>query len=706
MVSRLGLRLEARSAGSHDRGRTRTDVDVARQASRRARLRSLAAGAAKVGLVAFVLALPQAAAAAWTRVSAHPSSVQPFVACAPSGGHNQCRLIEDPTRGIARRGPVREGAITTAPEQQVSPALQGSGIEGGYSPEDLRGAYGLGSASAGSGQTVAVVDAFDDPNGESDLGAYRSQYGIAPCTAGNGCFRKVDQTGGSAYPQANSSWTGEISLDLDMVSAICPNCHILLVEATTNQSNDFAAAEDEAVALGATEISNSFGNSTPSEPPELTRAYDHRGIPITAAGGDSAYGVGSPASNPHVIAVGGTSLVRASDARGWSESAWSGTGSGCSAEAKPAWQTDSACSFRTTNDVAAVADVNTPVSFYDSYQTSGSWHLGGGTSVAAPIVAAAMALADPYTRSFDGAQALYLEAAANGTAALDDVITGSNGACGTYLCEAGVGYDGPTGLGSLSGAPTVSPSQVHPPAAQTQAASEVTQTSATLNATVNPNGGPIGRCAFYFGSSNAFTPCASLPGGGSSPVAVSAHLAGLLPATTYYFRIVASNLSGTASGAIFAFTTQGSQQGSPAVLPARPGPSSPAPHAKAAVPAAALVAAALVANPAGAVTVKVSCPAGESFCAGTITLRTLGAVRVRVAARRYIRRTLTLAVGSFRVAGGRSVAVVLHLSRSARALLARLHLVRALATVVARDAARASHTGRWVVTVRRRGLRG
>jgi hypothetical protein len=222
-----------------------------------------------------VLPLPRVAEAAWTRVSVHASSFQPYFACAPRVGHRQCELIEDPTRGAAVRGPVREGAVTTGPEQQVSPALQGTGIEGGYSPADLRAAYGLPSTSAGSGQTVAVVDAFDDPNAESDLRVYRAQYGIASCTASDGCFRKVDQSGGSAYPEANAGWADEISLDLDMVSAICPNCRILLVEAKSNDAFDLAAAENEAVTLGATEVSNSFGGPAPSEPPQLAAAYDH-----------------------------------------------------------------------------------------------------------------------------------------------------------------------------------------------------------------------------------------------------------------------------------------------------------------------------------------------------------------------------------------------------------------------------------------------
>jgi subtilase family serine protease len=304
--------------------------------STRRTLQSLAAGIALAGAV-----LPQGASAQWTRVSASRSASEPYFAC-PGGGRSlACQLISDPTRGTGRRGAMREGAITTGPEQEVSPALHGSGVEGGYSPQDLRRAYALPSEIAGAGQTVAIVDAFDDPNAEADMNHYRSEYGIASCTASSGCFRKADQNGGTSYPQPDAGWAGEISLDLDMASAVCPKCHILLVEANTNFASDFAAAENEAAALGATEISNSFGGEAPVMPAQIASAYNHPGIAIAAAGGDHGYGVSVPAASPHVTAVGGTSLVPATSSRGWSESVWYGvqegvvwgTGSGCSEEA-------------------------------------------------------------------------------------------------------------------------------------------------------------------------------------------------------------------------------------------------------------------------------------------------------------------------------------------------------------------------------------
>jgi hypothetical protein len=445
----------------------------------------------------------------------------------------------------------------------VSPSYSGSGVGGGYAPADLRSAYNLPSASAGSGQTVAIVDAYDDPNAESDLATYRSRYGFSACTTANACFRKVNQSGGTTYPSPNAGWAVEISLDLDMVAAACPNCHILLVEASSNSYSNLFTAEEEAATLGATEISNSWGGEEFSEETSYDSYFHHAGVPITVSAGDSGYEVEYPAASQYVIAVGGTRLTQASNLRGWSETAWSGTGSGCSAyEPKPAWQTDTGCANRTNTDVAAVASPETPVSVADSYKLprefskpEPGWTLVAGTSVSSPLVAGTMALANAYTRSFGGADALYREAAQNGTGVLDDVVSGSNGSCGNYLCNAGPGYDGPTGLGSPYGAPVVLPNA---PAVETKAASSVTQTTATLNATVNPNGGEVSKCELEYGTSKAYgasAPCTPAPGSGESPVAVSASLTGLAANTEYHFRISATNPGGTSKGSDLTFNT-------------------------------------------------------------------------------------------------------------------------------------------------------
>jgi subtilase family serine protease len=317
----------------------------------------------------------------------------------------------------------------------------------GYGPADLQSAYALPSASAGAGNVFAIVDAYDDPTAEADLGTYRSTYGLSSCTTANGCFRKVGQTGTSALPRANGGWAQEISLDLDMASAVCPNCKILLVEANSNAFTDLAAAEDTAARLGASVISNSYGGSEFSA--ESTATYNghfnHPGIPITVSSGDAGYGVEFPAASQYVTAVGGTSLTRAGSA--FTERAWSGAGSGCSAYiAKPSWQTDGGCARRTVADVSAVADPNTGVAVYDSYKYRGAagWMVFGGTSASAPIVAGVYALAG------DAAAASYPYSHTSG---LHDVTTGSNGTCSVaYLCTAGPGFDGPTGLGTPNGA--------------------------------------------------------------------------------------------------------------------------------------------------------------------------------------------------------------------------------------------------------------
>ncbi len=321
----------------------------------------------------------------------------------------------------------------------------------GYGPADLQSAYNLGAASsAGTGQTIAIVDAYDDPNAEADLATYRSQYGLAPCTTANGCFRKVDQSGGTSYPVGNASWGQEISLDVQMASAICPNCRILLVEAASSSFANLSTGVDRAALLGATQISNSYGGSEYSSEVTDQSHYNHPGIDITVSSGDNGYGVEFPASSSYVTAVGGTSLTRATNARGWSESAWSGAGSGCSAYiAKPSWQSDTGCSRRTVADISAVADPNTGVAVYDTYGSSG-WLVFGGTSVAAPIVAGVDALAGGRAQGTTYGSYPYSH-----TSDFFDVVSGSNGSCGaSYLCTGAPNYDGPTGIGTPNGTGT------------------------------------------------------------------------------------------------------------------------------------------------------------------------------------------------------------------------------------------------------------
>ncbi|MEU5420205.1 putative Ig domain-containing protein [Streptomyces sp. NPDC020667] len=333
--------------------------------------------------------------------------------------------------------------------QGISPGIMPSG----YGPADLSSAYAL-PAGAGSGATVAIVDAYDDPNAESDLAAYRSQYGLPACTTANGCFKKADQNGGTSYPTADSGWAGEISLDVDMVSAVCPQCHILLVEANSANMDDLGAAVNRAVTMGAKYVSNSYGGSEDATDPTSDSSYfDHPGVAITVSSGDSGFGVEYPAASRFVTSVGGTSLSRSGNARGWTESVWGssaggqGAGSGCSAyDAKPAWQHDSGCAKRTVADVSAVADPATGLAVYDTYQAAG-WNVYGGTSASSPIIAAVYALAGTPAAGSYPASYPYAH-----PSALNDVTSGANGSCSpSYLCTAGTGYDGPTGLGTPNG---------------------------------------------------------------------------------------------------------------------------------------------------------------------------------------------------------------------------------------------------------------
>ncbi|GAA4636738.1 hypothetical protein GCM10023196_087670 [Actinoallomurus vinaceus] len=399
----------------------------------------------RIGLTLMAaLALP--AALLTTTAPAHastaPSAARP-AAAAPHLSAPVKRACAAPTRA-GRMACLSLVRTDVTARKGIQPNLAPSG----FGPSDLQSAYALSSSSAGSGQTVAIVDAYDDPNAESDLGTYRSQYGLSACTTANGCFKKVNENGGSSLPTADSGWAEEESLDLDMVSAVCPNCHILLVEASQPSTDDLGTAVNTAVSLGAKYVSNSYGGSEDSSDTSTDTTYfNHPGVAITVSSGDSGYGVEYPAASQYVTAVGGTSLSRASNTRGWSESAWSGAGSGCSSyDPKPSWQKDSGCSRRSVADVSAVADPNTGLAVYDTYGTGG-WLVVGGTSASSPIIAGVYALAGPPASGAYPASYPYAH-----TGNLNDVTSGSNGSCSpSYLCTAGSGYDGPTGLGTPNG---------------------------------------------------------------------------------------------------------------------------------------------------------------------------------------------------------------------------------------------------------------
>ncbi len=368
--------------------------------------------------------------------------------------------------GLAQPDPVgRLFGLSHLPVCPVAPAgtvrcnadvvVDGSGkplattsYQSGYAPADLASAYGNtlpspGTAWSWNGETVAIVDAYSNPNDVSDLAAYRSQFGLPACTIASGCFTEVNENGqASPLPAGNTSWGDEISLDLDMVSANCPMCKILMVDGSSTSLTDLGTAVNAAALMKVKAISNSYGTSGEfsSEASYGDTYYDHPGIAITASSGDSGYGVEFPAVSRNVVAVGGTSLVRNSSTRGWGETVWgsstgSGTGSGCSAYiTQPSWQTSlfkaqglTGCSKRVVGDVAAVADPNTGVAVYDSYGSTGgaNWYVYGGTSVASPIIGSFYALADAaHGPTVNDGSLPYSNAGS-----LHDVTGGSNGRC-------------------------------------------------------------------------------------------------------------------------------------------------------------------------------------------------------------------------------------------------------------------------------------
>jgi subtilase family serine protease len=334
--------------------------------------------------------------------------------------------------------------VTDARGEEMNGQVTPNAVPSGYGPNDLKSAYNI---TTNGTTTIAIVDAQGYPNAEADLAVYRSQYGLPACTTANGCFKKVNQTGvQGSYPTTDVGWDQEQALDLDMASAMCPGCKIVLVQATSASYANLAQAVRTAAAMpGVTVISNSYGGSEAGTT-SYEASYNQPGKAVTVSTGDSGYGVQFPASSPHVIAVGGTHLVRASNARGWSETAWTSGGSGCSTVyAKPSFQTDALCTMRIEADVSAVGDPNTGVAVYGpTTRRASGWLVFGGTSVSAPLIGGIYGVTG---HTPTGAASIYAN-----KASLNDVTSGSNGTCGgTYFCTAGVGYDGPTGNGTPNG---------------------------------------------------------------------------------------------------------------------------------------------------------------------------------------------------------------------------------------------------------------
>jgi hypothetical protein len=543
---------------------------------------------APLALALSCLVLPATAGAEIVHYSETPSHTEPYAACPPaSADRAQCLVIVDPTSPLtpqitAERAPPRSSASPASASQiscrEVFPASEyehcGSGADHGFSPQDLQSAYRLPSETAGSGQTVAIVDAYDDPHAQADLDVYRSTYDLPPCESG--CFTKVNQTGGTTYPEASEGWGLEISLDLAMVSAACPKCHILLVEANSESRENLGIAEDEAATLGATEISNSYAfNEDEVGKTQLekdSKYYSHPGIPITVASGDKSWDDSSPCLDEEktdkcidlspnfpadlstVVAVGGTNIEpQGESGRGWNETTWNHSGSGCTLYvAKPSWQADKGCKQRTDNDVAAVAE---GVSIYDTYLITPGWQDANGTSVATPLTASAIALESSALRA-EGVEGIYKHTAHwyDITAGTNYAVEGASCAPELYLCEAKIGYDGPTGVGTPNGEAAATP-----PSAWTEPASAVTTTTATLNGIVDPEANTETTYYFQYGSSTSYGRMAPTGGakasGYTQPSRVAQAISGLKPSSRYHFRVVAKNAAGTTYGADQTFST-------------------------------------------------------------------------------------------------------------------------------------------------------
>ncbi|MFB4299271.1 hypothetical protein [Actinomadura sp. NTSP31] len=343
--------------------------------------------------------------------------------------------------------------LRVSPRKPGSAKAAAAGMPAGaLTAADLQDAYKLPSDLLGGGSTIAVVVPFGNTSAEKDLATYRTANGMHVCDAEFPCFRRIDQRGGTTPPPAGTAWTLHAAVGLDMASAACPNCHLLLVEADDDTLANQGAAVDQAVAQGARTVVVMNGWFPEYEGQDAEAAhFDHPGVAIVAASGSSSFNGGGrealPAAYPSVVSVGGTNLYRDPAAkRGWSETAWRDTTSGCSLyEKRPAWQRKGDCGDRrTVADVAAVASDYTPVAVYDA--TSSGWALVSGAPVAAALIGGVYGLAGN-TSATPAPRRLYANARY-----LFDLTSGANGSCaGSYLCTTGPGYDGPSGMGAPNG---------------------------------------------------------------------------------------------------------------------------------------------------------------------------------------------------------------------------------------------------------------
>lgn len=330
----------------------------------------------------------------------------------------------------------------------------------GMTPSKVANAYGFSFiANKGKGQTIAIIDAYDHPNIEKDLGVFNTRFGLPPCTTANGCFVKVYASG--TRPVTDPGWALEIALDVEWAHAIAPEAKIMLVESASNFSNSLLRAVDVAVQKGATVVSMSWGSDEWSTESSLDSHFAQNGVSFVAASGDDGTGPGWPAVSQYVVSVGGTSLRLTSGGAWSSESAWTGSGGGRSHYiTQPSYQSAyviaGANGKRSQPDVAFNGSPNTGFAVYDSVTLDGQsgWFQVGGTSAGAPQWAALIAIVNSMRRAQGKGnlpnpanQYIYQVAKAALTTRFHDITTGSNGTCGS-LCNAKAGYDYVTGLGT------------------------------------------------------------------------------------------------------------------------------------------------------------------------------------------------------------------------------------------------------------------
>ena len=334
----------------------------------------------------------------------------------------------------------------------ASGAIVATALPAGIGATDIQKAYNV-DVTLGSGQTVAVVDAYGYTDIESDLAVYRSTYGLPPCTIASGCLTVVNDNGETTPLPAEGSdadaqgWIGETAFDVDMVSAGCPMCKIVVVEAGAPGNAGLDIGQTAAVKLKVGTISDSWGGPEDPTSPGEEGSFNNAGIGTFVSSGDDGYNNGGslpqyPSTSAFVISVGGTTMtVDTTQARGWGEVAWTDGGSSCSTIiAKPSYQpSQAACAMRAASDLSAAADGGSQgIANYVAKQNG--WSQADGTSAASPITAAVFAGAG----HGDAVPAFIYKH----PDAFNDVVMGINGGCASNLCDAGAGWDGPTGVGT------------------------------------------------------------------------------------------------------------------------------------------------------------------------------------------------------------------------------------------------------------------